>query len=623
MRILISGYCPHGKSGYGLQTKFLFDILTKKGYDVGFVFWDMKENDDRSTMAYKDFSKRLFSKDIQEQGSVYIPQRPLSHPENYYWDDMHWAVKDFNPTHIITIHDIWTIEPIVKPFDVPMYGWIPIHYDPPEMQTIVNLRNYETIWSLSLWGKGILEKYHHDVIYIPHVIDDIYFDGIFSNSNRRSEIRKQIGISEHSYVILMVARNTEKSNRKGFDFALQAFAYYKKFKNPLAHLHMHVNIKGSIDIQEMAKLLDIGSFVTCSDQTTLSEYGFSSTYLRNLYLMSDVLLSTSAAEGFGLPIVEAQCCGLPVIATNCTAMSENVALGRISDPVGPMTGNPGSFSKPNVDNVVKDIIYLERNPPSQMEKNGIRAFMSYKFNGNTISEQVLNAIGKTHDVKMFFLPHTLDAHETNVPLITWDGNTGFNENNQFTTMDDETQTYRKDLPLKYSVYGVCKCNDYEYRLITITEDGVEKRKLIMLFEETDDSDTIVMKEETVCDANESWMLGEYNDVPVYANRSYPIITLTEIESNDVHHITLPMLEFKVREMCMYKHFVYLTTIDTFSWIYDIHKRTLQKIEIISPMTTTNCVIVKDDELRIYGVRDEKPVVKIIRYKDLKIVPGSL
>jgi hypothetical protein len=92
---------------------------------------------------------------------------------------------------------------------------------------------------------------------------------------------------------------------------------------------------------------------------------------------------------------------------------------------------------------------------------------------------------------------------------------------------------------------------------------------------------------------------------------------------NVHHITLPMLEFKVREMCMYKHFVYLTTIDTFSWIYDIHKRTLQKIEIISPMTTTNCVIVKDDELRIYGVRDEKPVVKIIRYKDLKIVPGSL
>lgn len=623
MRILISGYCPHGKSGYGLQTKFLLDIFAKKGYDVGFVFWDMKETDDHATMSYEDFSSRLFGKETSERANVYIPRRPLSHPENHYWDDMQWAVKDFEPTYIVTIHDIWTIAPKTKPFDVPMYGWIPIHYDPPELQTIVNLRNYETIWSLSLWGKGILEKYHNDVMYIPHVIDDIYFDGIFSNVNRKSEIRKQIGISDHSYVILMVARNTEKSNRKGFDFALQAFNYYKKFKNPLAHLHMHVNIKGAIDIQDMAKQLDIGAHITCSDQNTLGEYGFSSTYLRNLYLMSDVLLCTSAAEGFGLPVVEAQCCGLPVVATNCTAISENIGLGRLSEPVGPVTGNPGSFSKPNIDNVVRDIIDLERNPPSQMEKNGIRAFMSFRFNERTISKQILHAIGKKRKTNMFFLPHTLDTHETDVALVTWDGITGFNENYQYTTVDDETQTYRKDKPLPYHVYGVCKSNDYEYRLVKTTTDGTEERKLIMLFEETDDSETITMKEEHVCDAEDAWMLGEYKDAPVYAKRSYPNMQLIEIESNEVHDIKLPTLDFQVREMCMYKHLVYLTTIDHVSWLYDLHTASIQKIEMISSLTSTNCVIVKDDEVRVYGVRDKKPVVKIVRYKDLKIDPGSL
>lgn len=615
MRILISGYCPHGKSGYGLQTKCLFDIFIKKGHDIGAVFWDMKERDDHATMSYADFSKKSFGKDVSDVANVYIPRRPLSHPENHYWDDMAWAVKDFDPTHIVTIHDIWTIAPEWKPFDVPMYGWIPIHYDPPELQTIVNLRNYESIWSLSLWGKGILEKYHNNVIHIPHVIDDVFFDGVFANTNRKMEIRKRIGIPQHSYVFLMIARNTEKSNRKGFDFALQAFNYYKKFKNPLAHLHMHVNIKGAIDIQDIAKNLDIGNHITCSDQGTINEYGFSSVYLRDLYLMSDTLLCTSAAEGFGLPVIEAQCCGLPVIATNCTAISENVGLGRLSDPVGPVTGNPGSFSKPHVDNIVKDMIDLERNPPTQMEKNGIRTYMSYRFNKHTVSKEILHAIGKMRDTKMFFLPHTLDSHELDMCLVTWDGTTGFSEKFQYSMADDETQTFvKKHKPLQYIVYGVSKYGDCEYRLIKRTVEDVEESKLIMLYDEMS---------KDVCDTDDTWMIGEYNEKPVYTKRSHPNITIVEIESNSVHEIVLPALDYQVKEMCMYRHYIYMTTIDSIAWVYDLHTKKLQKIEIISPMTTTSCVVIKDDEIRIYGTQGDKNIVKIVRYKDLKIDPGSL
>lgn len=619
MRILISGYCPHGKSGYGLQTKCLFDIFLKKGHDVGFVFWDMKERDDHATMTYADFSKKSFEKEVFDVANVYIPRRPLSHAENYYWDDMAWAVKEFDPTHIVTIHDIWTIAPEWKPFDVPMYGWIPIHYDPPELQTIVNLRNYETIWSLSLWGKGILEKYHNNVIHIPHMIDDVFFDGIFANTNRKIEIRKRIGIPEQAYVFLMVARNTEKSNRKGFDFALQAFNFYKKFKNPLAHLHMHVNIKGAIDIQDMAKQLDIGNHVTCSDQGMICEYGFSSIYLRDLYLMSDTLLCTSAAEGFGLPVIEAQCCGLPVIATNSTAMTENVGLGRLSDPTGPVTGNPGSFSKPNVENIVKDMIDLERNPPTQMEKNCMRTYMSYRFGKHTVSQEIMCEIGKLRSSKMFFLPHTLDTHELDMRLVTFDGASGFAETFQYTLADDETQTFvKKSHPFPYVVYGTYICDECEYRLVKRTVEDKEEKKLIKIYRVDDES-----MEDEVCDAHDSWMLGEYNGVPVYGVRSCPHVTLTEIGSQASHRMTLPEFDFQVKEMCMYKHYLYITSTDSFSWVYDLHTKKLQKIEIVSPMTSTNCVVVKDDEIRIYGTQGEKNIVKIVRYKDLTISPGSL
>ena len=36
----------------------------------------------------------------------------------------------------------------------------------------------------------------------------------------------------------------------------------------------------------------------------------------------DVLLGSTYAEGFGLPIVEAMACGTPVITTKCSSMEE-------------------------------------------------------------------------------------------------------------------------------------------------------------------------------------------------------------------------------------------------------------------------------------------------------------
>jgi glycosyltransferase involved in cell wall biosynthesis len=44
--------------------------------------------------------------------------------------------------------------------------------------------------------------------------------------------------------------------------------------------------------------------------------------LAAIYSASDVLLMATAGEGFGIPAVEAQACGLPVIVTDFSAQSE-------------------------------------------------------------------------------------------------------------------------------------------------------------------------------------------------------------------------------------------------------------------------------------------------------------
>ena len=52
--------------------------------------------------------------------------------------------------------------------------------------------------------------------------------------------------------------------------------------------------------------------------------GFEDTELAKVYNMADVYVSNSVAEGFGLPILEAQACGIPAIVPNNSSQTELV-----------------------------------------------------------------------------------------------------------------------------------------------------------------------------------------------------------------------------------------------------------------------------------------------------------
>jgi glycosyltransferase involved in cell wall biosynthesis len=49
--------------------------------------------------------------------------------------------------------------------------------------------------------------------------------------------------------------------------------------------------------------------------------------LRTWYRSLDVLLNATYGEGFGMPIIEALACGIPVIGTESTAMTEKIPAG--------------------------------------------------------------------------------------------------------------------------------------------------------------------------------------------------------------------------------------------------------------------------------------------------------
>jgi glycosyltransferase involved in cell wall biosynthesis len=58
------------------------------------------------------------------------------------------------------------------------------------------------------------------------------------------------------------------------------------------------------------------------------------------YRNMDILLMPTVREGFGLSVAEAMACGLPVVATNCSAISELIVEGKggFLCPLGDVNG---------------------------------------------------------------------------------------------------------------------------------------------------------------------------------------------------------------------------------------------------------------------------------------------
>jgi glycosyltransferase involved in cell wall biosynthesis len=76
------------------------------------------------------------------------------------------------------------------------------------------------------------------------------------------------------------------------------------------------------------KLRDLAMRYGIASELMLFERGLDFKKLYALYAVSDAYLSTSKAEGLGLPVLEAMACGIPVVATNTGALTEVLADGR-------------------------------------------------------------------------------------------------------------------------------------------------------------------------------------------------------------------------------------------------------------------------------------------------------
>jgi L-malate glycosyltransferase len=105
---------------------------------------------------------------------------------------------------------------------------------------------------------------------------------------------------------------------KRIEDLLRVLQYYKKFISPLVRLII-VGKKNSLPKYYQALIKFMDEFFLQPDEVVFTGH-IPDSEMFAFYKVSDVFLSLSQHEGFGLPLIESLVFDLPVVAYNCTAV---------------------------------------------------------------------------------------------------------------------------------------------------------------------------------------------------------------------------------------------------------------------------------------------------------------
>jgi len=219
---------------------------------------------------------------------------------------------------IITLGDVWTFEvPLLNQMCVA--SWVPVdHLGVPAMTRGWFRMSGAVPIAMSRFGETVLRESGYNPLYVPHGVDTATF-----TPGDRAGARASAGLPADAFIVGMVANNIGKDgNRKAFAEQIAAFARLRaRHSDAMMVLHTDVTSPLGMDLRTfLADHLPDGSYSFTDPY--MYRRGMNPSAVASIYRSIDVLSNCSYGEGFGIPILEAQACGTPVVVTDATAMPE-------------------------------------------------------------------------------------------------------------------------------------------------------------------------------------------------------------------------------------------------------------------------------------------------------------
>jgi len=299
MRINWFSNSPAATTGYGVQTKLFVPRLAKlldKGISVTAFFG-------------------VQSGVLNINGIKVYPN--FKHP---YGQDVIGAHAQWDQADaVVTLVDAWVIQN--ENIELPWFPWFPIDHEPMPANVLAKVRQAAKPIVMSKFGKRTAEQVGLDVWYAPHGVDTKVFKPL-----DRKEAREHLKWPQDKFIVGMVAANKDNPSRKAFHEQIAAFAaLHAAHPDTMLYLHTDDGTHGGngVDLIKFIRRMGlvIGEDVMICDQY-MNGLGFPDAYMVDAYNGMDVLTNVAMGEGFGIPILEAQACGTPVIVGDWTSMSE-------------------------------------------------------------------------------------------------------------------------------------------------------------------------------------------------------------------------------------------------------------------------------------------------------------
>jgi glycosyltransferase involved in cell wall biosynthesis len=316
LRILWYSNAPFTATGYGVQTA---DIITR-----------FKEKEHEVAVAA---NYGLAGAPSMWNGIKIFPTGSAP-----YSDDVlaahyaEWTHGSKLPNVLFTLFDVWVFNTSFLQ-DIPrIVSWTPIDHVPipPRVLNWLHQPNV-TPMAMSKFGLDLMHKAGLDAVYVPHGIGDTFKPTSRSVFGTGRELMQ---VEDDKFVVMMNSANKGAAPcRKAFGENLLAFSIFAADK-PDAVLYLHTEDRGTqggINLLALCKAVGLREDQVRFVDQYAYKMNIAQDVLASLYTASDVLLACSMGEGFGVPVVEAQACGTPVIVSNFTAQPELVGDGFVVD----------------------------------------------------------------------------------------------------------------------------------------------------------------------------------------------------------------------------------------------------------------------------------------------------
>jgi len=303
LNIILHSNAPWSPSGYGQQVSLLAPRLA----------------------AHADLTLSAFhglqGARLQWQGLTVLPSLGGTYGDESILGHAEAVFGSKRGGLVLTLLDVPALDPQVwRQLDVAC--WLPVDHDPAPPSVNAFLATTAAIpIAMSRFGADRLAGF--DPLYVPHGIDLDLF-------TRRAGARARTGLPESAFVVGAVAMNKGVPSRKSLPQIIEAFALFRA-KQRDAILYLHTEETGlydeGYDLRPLIAALGITDAVVLADQYHYRFDPLPPEHMVDLYSSFDVLVNPAMGEGFGLPVLEAQACGVPAIVTDFTAMSEVCGAG--------------------------------------------------------------------------------------------------------------------------------------------------------------------------------------------------------------------------------------------------------------------------------------------------------